>query len=103
MCHHVGAGALLDPVREPHVVVVLVRDHDSLDVLEPQPVGGEARLELGPRLGPVGAWIDEGERLAEQEVRVDDAHRVRDRERQEKWGAHLRAMLQPIDNLPNGW
>ena len=87
--HHLGARALPDPVREPGVVVVLVRDDDPLDVLELQPVRGERRLELLTGLGPVGAGVDERQRLAEQHVRIDDADRVRDGERQEQRLAHL--------------
>ena len=67
--HHLGARALADPVGEPGMVVVLVRDDDPLDVLEPEPVRGERALERLTGVGPVGAGVDERQRLAEQQVR----------------------------------
>ena len=53
------------------MVVVLVGEDDLLDVLDPQPVRGKRRLELDARLGPVGARVDQRQRLASQQVAVD--------------------------------
>ena len=68
-----GSRSLLDRGREPGVIEVMVRDQHKLDVLDPQAVPGQLRLERGERLVANGPGVDQRQRVAVQQPDVDRA------------------------------
>ena len=77
---HRAAGAAADRRGEPDVVGVLVREHEQLDVLDPEAERRETGFERLERLRRVGPRVDERERLAAENPAVDRPDGKRRRE-----------------------
>ena len=75
-----AARAFADRGGEPDVVGVLVGEDQQLDVLDPEAVAREPRLERGERLRCVRPGVDERERVTPEEPAVDGADGERRRE-----------------------
>ena len=74
---HPRARAADDLRGEPDVVVVLVGEHDELDVLDPQADRAQALLERDPGLVAPRPGVDEGQRIAAQHPAADGSDRER--------------------------
>ena len=73
------------------MVDVVVREQDELQVLDLHSLPAERELERLDRRLPARAGIDERERVAPEEVRVDVADRGRNRKAKlDRRGAQLR-------------
>ena len=83
------AAPLAHRVGEPDVVVVLVREDDLLDVLEPEPARGKRRLELDQRLRPVRSRVDQCQWIALEQIAVDGPNGERHGQR-DRGDCHLR-------------
>ncbi len=79
---HLGPGVLDDDLGESDVVSVVMGDEDKADVLDRVPVGGHRfgeDVEPAPVVGPA---VDQGQRVALDQVSVDLADREGSRDRQ---------------------
>jgi len=101
VCNDRRATPLAHGVGEPDVVVVLVREDHLLDVLHAEPARGERGLQLDDGLRPVGARVDQRQRVALEQIAVDRAdgerHGQRDR------GHRHPDQFSHMDYLPTIW
>ena len=76
-----AAGALAHGRGQTGVVLVVVGQHQQLDVLDAPAVRRERRLERVDAGAPARAGVDQRQRVAGQQVRVDVADRIGDARR----------------------
>ena len=99
-----AAGAPVDRGGEPDVIGVLMGEDQELDVLDPEAVAREPRLERGKRLRCVGPGVDERERVAPEEPAVDgtDGERRREDDRLHRQAGGATTIAGSAANAKNG-